>query len=58
MTRRSTLLAVMVLALLGGSAVPALASDGSTRVCVNATHDRNNPGPAALCVWVPVDHLP
>lgn len=58
MTRRRTLLGLVVLALLGGTALPALADDGSTRVCVNATHDRNNPGPAALCVWVPVDRQP
>lgn len=55
MTPRRVLLVLAAIGVLCGTAAPALADDGSTRVCVNATHDRNNPGPAPLCVWIPGD---
>jgi hypothetical protein len=55
MTRRRILLGLVAVAVLGGTAAPALADDGSTRFCVIATHDRNNPGPAPICVWIPGD---
>lgn len=55
MNRRRLLIGLVAAGILAGSAAPALAGDGSTRVCVNATHDRNNPGPAPLCVWIPGD---
>jgi hypothetical protein len=56
MTRRRILIAVALVGAIGGTAAPALANDGNnSRVCINATHDKNNPGPAAFCVWVPVD---
>lgn len=50
---------IVGLLLLGGvllgTAAPALASDGSTRVCLLATNDRENAGPPALCVFAPVE---
>lgn len=55
MSRRRIVVALAVTAAVAGSAVPALADSGDgTRVCLVATHDRNNPGPAPLCVWAPV----
>jgi hypothetical protein len=56
MTRRRLLIAVALVGAIGGSAAPALANEGdNSRICINATHDKNNPGPAVICVWVPVD---
>jgi hypothetical protein len=55
MTPRRLLVAFAVAGILGGAAAPAFAEQPSTRVCVNATHDKNNPGPAFFCVWLPVD---
>jgi hypothetical protein len=55
MTRRRVLVALMFAGMLGGAASPALADDQGSRVCVNATHDKNNPGPAIFCVRLPVD---
>jgi hypothetical protein len=55
MSARRIVLALSLVGVVAGAAAPALADDGSTRVCLNATHDKNNPGPAAVCVWVPVD---
>ena len=55
MTRRRILLGIALLGVVGGTAAPALADDGGTKVCIVATHDRNNPGPAPLCVWIPVE---
>jgi hypothetical protein len=55
MSARRIVLALSLVGVVAGSVAPALADDGSTRVCVNATHDKNHPGPAPLCVWVPVD---
>lgn len=54
MTRSRIFIGLTLLGVLGGTAAPALAYTGSSRVCVNATHDKNNPGPAPLCVWAPV----
>ena len=56
MTRLRLAVALAALGVVAGTAVPALADDGSTRVCVVATHDKATPGPPSLCVWVPVDH--
>jgi hypothetical protein len=55
MTARRILLGVALLGVVAGTAAPALADDGGTKVCVVATHDRNNPGPAPLCVWIPIE---
>lgn len=54
MTARRILLALTVVAVVGGAAAPALATEETnSRVCINATHDKNDPGPAILCVWLP-----
>ena len=53
MTRARLTLGLVAVGLLAATAAPALADDGQTRVCVILTNDRNNPGPAALCAWVP-----
>lgn len=59
MTRARLAICLVALGLIGGVAAPAaMADDGSTRVCLVATHDKNNPGPPSLCVWVPVDKSP
>jgi hypothetical protein len=58
MSRRRILLGLAVVGVLAGSAAPALAEDGTSRVCVIATNDRNNPGQSPLCVWVPIDKAP
>lgn len=54
---RARLLVILLLtgAFVGTAAAPALAGDGSTQVCVLATNDRNNAGPPAFCVFVPVE---
>ncbi len=54
MTPKRFVVALAVAGAVLGSAAPALAQDDGSKVCVVATHDRNNPGPSALCVWVPV----
>jgi hypothetical protein len=55
MSRARVLIGLAAAGVLIGSAAPALADgDDNTRVCLVLTHDRNNPGPAPLCVWVPV----
>lgn len=53
MSPRRVLLGLAAIGVLCGTAVPALADDVSTRVCVNTNHDRN--GSAPLCVWIPGD---
>jgi hypothetical protein len=57
MSPRRLLLALSLVAVVGGVAAPALAGTGdgtgTNRICVNATNDRNHPGPAPLCVWLP-----
>lgn len=61
MTRQRILIGLVVAGAVAGSAAPALASGTGSRgtsVCLVATHDRNNPGPAPLCVVVPVDSAP
>jgi hypothetical protein len=58
MSRRRILLGLTVLGVMAGTAAPALAEDGTTRVCIMLTNDRNNPGQSPLCVWVPVDKAP
>lgn len=58
MTRVRLALCLAAFGVLTATAAPALAQDGSTRVCVNATHDKNNPGSAPLCVWVPIEGQP
>ena len=55
MSRRRILLGLAVLGVVAGTAAPALAEDGTSRVCIMATNDRNNPGQSPLCVWVPID---
>jgi hypothetical protein len=55
MSRRRILLGLAITGIVAGTISPALADDGGTKVCIVATHDRNNPGPAPLCVWVPVE---
>lgn len=56
MTARRLLVALSLVGVVGGMAAPALAGDSDTsRVCINATHDKDHPGPAPLCVWIPVD---
>lgn len=55
MTRARLVLCLAAFGVLAATAGPAMAGDGSTRVCVVATHDRSTPGPASLCVWVPID---
>jgi hypothetical protein len=56
MTRRRILLATSLIGVLAGTAAPAFAGhDESGRICINATHDKNNPGPAPICVWGPFD---
>jgi hypothetical protein len=57
-TRARLAICLVALGVVAGTAAPALADDGSTRVCLMLTHDRNNPGPPSLCVWVPVDKAP
>lgn len=51
---RTTLIAALIVAGSLATAVPALAEDDGSHVCVAATRDRNNPGPSVVCVWVPV----
>jgi hypothetical protein len=55
MTRVRIAVCLAAFGVLAATAAPALADDGSTRVCVNATNDKNHPGKAPICVWVPVD---
>ena len=55
MSRRRILIDLALVGVVAGTAAPALAKDGSTRVCVVATNDHNNPGPAPVCVWVPIE---
>jgi hypothetical protein len=55
MTRRRMLLGLACLGVLAGTVSPALADDSGTKVCLVATHDRNNPDQSPLCVWVPID---
>ena len=55
MTRVRLAVCLAALGLVAGTAAPALADDGSTRICINATNDKNNPGKAPLCVWIPGD---
>lgn len=55
MSARRIVLALSCVGVVAGTVAPALADDGSTRVCLVATHDKSNPGPASYCVWVPVD---
>ena len=55
MSRRRLLIALALVGVTAGTVAPALADDGYTRVCVIATHDRNNPGSSPVCVWVPVE---
>ena len=55
MTRVRFAVCLAAFGVLAATAAPALADDGSTRVCVNATNDHNNPGKAPLCVWLPGD---
>ncbi|MCU1591916.1 MAG: hypothetical protein JWP11_3172 [Frankiales bacterium] len=55
MTRVRLAVCLAALGVLAATAAPALADDGSTRVCLMAVHDKNNPGPPTVCVWVPVD---
>ena len=55
MTRARLAVCLAALGVLAATAAPALADDGSTRVCLMATHDKNNPGPPTLCVWVPIE---
>jgi len=53
---RARLVGLLLLAgVLVGTAAPAMAEDGSTRVCLLATNDRDNAGPPALCVFAPVE---
>lgn len=55
MNRRRLAIALAAVAVLGSGA-PALANDdANSRICVNATNDKNNPGPAPICVWIPID---
>jgi hypothetical protein len=55
MSRRRVLLAMSLVGVLAGTAAPALAGDhDGGRICINATHDKNNPGPAPICVWGPL----
>ena len=55
MTRVRLALCLAAFGVLTAAAAPALAEDGSTRICVNATNDKENPGKAPICVWVPLD---
>jgi hypothetical protein len=55
MSRRRILLGFAITGVLAGSVAPALADDGGSKVCLVATNDRTNPGPAPLCVWVPIE---
>ena len=55
MSRRRILLGLAFLGVMAGTAAPALAEDGHSRVCIMATNDRNHPGQSPLCVWLPVD---
>jgi hypothetical protein len=55
MSRRRILIGLALAGVVAGTAAPALADDGSTRVCIIATHDHNNPAPSPLCVWVPIE---
>lgn len=58
MTRARLAVCLAAFGVLAATAAPALAQDGTDRVCVNATNDRNNPGRAPLCVWFPGDVAP
>ena len=55
MSRARLVALLLLVGVLFGTAAPALADDGSTRVCLLATNDRNNAGPPALCVFAPVE---
>ena len=55
MSRRRILIGLALVGVMAGSVAPALADDGSTRICVMATNDHNNPGQSNLCVWVPIE---
>jgi hypothetical protein len=55
MSRRRILLGLAFLGVMAGTAAPALAEDGTSRVCIMATNDRNHPGQSPLCVWLPID---
>lgn len=55
MSRKRLAACLIVAGVIGGSAAPALATeDDNSYICLVATNDRNNPGPPAVCVWVPV----
>ena len=53
MTRKTLFAGIVVAGVIAGSA-PALASPDS-HLCLAATHDKNNPGPSVVCVWLPGD---
>ena len=55
MTRVRLALCLAAFGVLAATAAPALADDGSSRICVNATNDKDRPGNAPICVWVPLD---
>jgi hypothetical protein len=55
MTRVRFAVCLAAFGVLAATAAPALADDGYTKICVNATNDHNNPGKAPICVWLPGD---
>jgi hypothetical protein len=59
MSRKRLAACLVVVGVIAGTAGPALAApEPGSYVCLMATHDKNHPGPASLCVWAPIDGQP
>jgi hypothetical protein len=54
MTRKILFAGLLVAGVLASGA-PAMAGQDDGHLCVAATHDKNNPGPSVICVWLPGD---